>query len=166
MLQNKIDQDKEDIEAEMTMLAFTDGVDKDPAFDAGEKALESEGKAIDNKADGYEMKTGDVEGAERIRGMSGWRKYYYMKAKAEQHGKGFGSWMTANSSNPDYAVNGHTLASAPDAATRQAVAAKMAAKYMEPYSGMNTSFLVSTCILVCNRVWHLLPLQLLIMLDC
>ena len=45
-------------------------------------------------------------------------------------GQGFGSWMS-NAANPDYAVNFggqlYTLENAPDQATRQAVAAKMAA---------------------------------------
>ena len=145
LLQNKIDQDREDIEAEMTMLAFTDGIAADPAFDAAEAQLQRDGEAITGQADAYEMQTGDIEGAERVRNLSGWKKYYYAKAKVDQAGQGFGAWMTANAANPDYAVNvggqEYTLQSAPDGATRQAVAAKMASTYMRPYQGMNKSFL-------------------------
>ena len=170
LLGQQIETKKKDLEAEMTMLAFTDGVGADPTFDEQEKQLESDGKAITKRADSYEMKTGDVEGAERIRGMSGWGKYYYMKAKAQMAGDGFGAWMSANSTNPDYAVNvggtAYTLANAPDAATRQAVAAKMASGYMTPYQGLNKSFLGKYMFPGMQRVWHLLrQLLLLTMLD-
>ena len=68
-------------------------------------------------AGNYELKTGDVEGAEQIRGMSGWKKYGYMKARAGHCWSGFGQYMTDNSGNEQFSVNGYTLASAPDAAT-------------------------------------------------
>ena len=125
------------MEAEGTMLAFTDGMGLDPDFDAREAEIEKNGMAITKRADAYEMKTGDVETAERVRSMSGWKKYYYMKARAQMHGQGFGAFMDSNKANEDYGVNVggtvYTLASAPDQQTRQAVAAKMASSYMRPY---------------------------------
>ena len=145
MLDERQEQEKQDMEAEMTMLAFTDGVTADPEFDKQEKQLESTGKKIESAGNSYERDTGDVEGAERIRNLSGWKKYYYMKAKAQMAGEGFSGWMSANAENPEMAVNVggqmYTLASAPTAPIRQAVAAKMAATYMKPYSGLNKSFL-------------------------
>ena len=81
------------------------------------------------------METGDIETAEQVRSLTGWKKYGYAKAQMEMQGKSFGSWMDANASNPDYAVNVggqlYTLSNAPDSAVRQAVAAKMASSYMQ-----------------------------------
>ena len=72
-----------------------------------------------------------------------------MKARAEMAGNSFGSWMEENSTNEEYGVNVdgqvYTLASAPNSAIRSAVAAKMSASYLEPYRGVNRSFLVSIC---------------------
>ena len=140
-LQERHEDYKKNVEAEMTMLAFTDQMGVDPEFDKKEEQLEETGSAFNKQANDYEQQTGDVEGAERIRNLTGWEKYYYMKAKTQQAGKGFGAFMTTNATNDEFSVNGHTLASAPDAATRQAVAAKMASQYMTPYQGMNKSFL-------------------------
>lgn len=144
-LSERIEENKKDAEAEGTMLAFTDGMGVDPDFDAREAAIEKNGMAITQRADAYEMKTGDVETAERVRSLSGWKKYYYMKARAQMHGQGFGAFMDSNKANEEYGVNVggtvYTLASAPDQQTRQAVAAKMASSYMRPYQGLNKSFL-------------------------
>ena len=140
-VQERHEDYKKNVEADMTMLAFTDQMGVDPEFDEQERQLEETGRAFHKKAGDYEQQTGDVEGAERIRNLTGWEKYYYMKAKTQQAGKGFGAFMTTNATNDEFSVNGHTLASAPDAATRQAVAAKMASNYMTPYQGMNKSFL-------------------------
>ena len=145
LLQDKINENKENDLAEGAMLAFTEGMGVDPDFDAREAAIQKNGEAMVSRADAYEMKTGDVETAERVRSMSGWKKYGYAKAKMDMAGQGFGSWMESNAANPDYAVNIggqlYTLENAPDQATRQAVAAKMASSYMRPYAGMNKSFL-------------------------
>lgn len=145
LLDEQIEERKKDIEAEMTQLAFTDGVKEDPQFEENERQGEAQHNATKKVSDDYELSTGDVEGAERIRKLSGWEKYYYMKAKTQQAAKGFGSWMLANADNPEYAVNvggqTYTLSSANDPAIRQAVAAKMASKYMTPYQGLNNSFL-------------------------
>lgn len=144
-LQERIEEKKEDDMAEGAMLAFTEGMGVDPEFDAREKEIESSGKAITARADAYEQQTGDIETAERVRNLSGWKKYGYAKQKMDMVGRGFGAFMDNNASNADYGVNVggqvYTLASAPDQATRQAVAAKMATNYMRPYSGMNKSFL-------------------------
>ena len=144
-LQQRIDEKKEDDLAEGAMLAFTEGMGVDPDFDAREAEIEKTGQAVNARMDAYEMQTGDVETAERGRSLSGWKKYGYAKAKMDMHGQGFGSWMDANAANPDYGVNVggqvYTLSSAPDQATRQAVAAKMASSYIQPFSGMNKSFL-------------------------
>ena len=144
-LGDRLEEHKEDMEAEATMLAFTDGMGVDPEFDAREEQIEKTGQAYNARADAYEIRTGDVETAERVRSMSGWKKYYYMKARAQMHGQGFGAFMDTNKANEEYGVNVggqvYTLASAPDQATRQAVAAKMASSYMRPYQGLNKSFL-------------------------
>jgi len=95
-LSERIEDNKKDAEAEGTMLAFTDGMGVDPEFDAREAAIEKNGMAITQRADAYEMKTGDVETAERVRSLSGWKKYYYMKARAQMHGQGFGAFMDEN----------------------------------------------------------------------
>ena len=145
LLQEQIDKNKEDDLAEGAMLAFEEGFQPTSQFEAQEKEYEKTGSMMTNRAAAYERETNDVEGAERIRNLSGWKKYGYAKAKMQQAGDGFGTWMEANASNPEYAVNvggtEYTLANAPDAAIRQAVAAKMAQNYISPYGGMNRSFL-------------------------
>ncbi len=144
-LQDRIKVNKENDLAEGAMLAFTEGMAPDPNFDANEAAIEQQGSAMTSRADQYEMKTGDIETAQQVRDLSGWKKYGYAKAKMDMVGGGFGSWMDSNASNADYAVNVggqmYTLSNAPNQAIRQAVAAKMATSYMQPYSGMNKSFL-------------------------
>ena len=97
------------------------------------------------RADIYERKTGDIETAEQVRSLTGWKKYGYAKAQMEMAGKGFGAagWRPTQA-NEEFAVNVvkmHTLFIAPNQAIRQAVVAKMAATYMKPYAGMNKSFL-------------------------
>ena len=117
----------------------------DPGFEENESQIAKTGREINRSADAYEMETGDIETAEQVRSLTGWKKYGYAKAKMDMVGKSFGGWMDANASNPDYAVNVggqlYTLSNAPDSAIRQAVAAKMASSYIKPYSGMNKSFL-------------------------
>ena len=144
-MQDRIDQNKKNIENEMNMLAFTEGVPSDPVFDENEKQIDKTGAAISKRADAYERQTGDIEPAEQVRSLTGWRKYYYAKAKMEMAGKGFGAFMQTNAANEEFGVNVggqiYTLSSAPNQAIRQAVAAKMAASYMQPYSGMTKSFL-------------------------
>jgi hypothetical protein len=144
-LQDRIKENKENDLAEGAMLAFTEGMGVDPAFEQNEAAIEQQGSALTRRADMYEMQTGDIETAQQVRDLSGWKKYGYAKAKMDMVGGSFGSWMDSNASNDDYAVNVggqmYTLANAPNQAVRQAVAAKMASSYMQPYSGMNKSFL-------------------------
>ena len=141
----EIERRKEDDMAEGAMLAFTEGVAADKEFDRREAEIKREGEKVNANANAYEQQTGDIETAERVRSLTGWKKYGYAKAQMEMAAKGFGSFMESNKSNEEYAVNVggqmYTLASAPDQPTRQAVAAKMATAYMSPYSGMNKSFL-------------------------
>ena len=133
-------QRKED-QAEGAWLALSEGFEQDPDFDEQEKRLESEGAAIQSTGDDYERRTGDTEGGERIRGMSAAKKYGYWKAKMQMVGDGFGAFAEANAANAQYGFNGHTLSTAPDSATRQAIIAKMSTSYLKPYAGLNKSFL-------------------------
>ena len=117
-LQDRIDVNKENDMAEGAMLAFTEGMGADPAFDANEAAIDQSGSAMTRRADMYEMQTGDIETAQQVRDLSGWKKYGYAKAKMDMVGSSFGSWMDANASNADYAVNVggqmYTLSNAPN----------------------------------------------------
>ena len=144
-MQDRIDKKKKDDENEGAMLAFTEGVPSDPVFDENEKQIDKTGAAINMRADIYERRTGDIETAERVRNLTGWKKYGYAKAKMLMAGKSFGAFVSTNKSNEAFSVNVggqlYTLASAPNQAIRQAVTAKMATAYMQPYSGMNKSFL-------------------------
>ena len=144
-MQERIDKKKKDDLAEGAMLAFTEGVPSDPVFDENEKQIDKTGAAISKRADAYERQTGDIETAERVRNLTGWKKYGYAKAKMEMAGKNFGAFMLSNKNNEAFGVNVggqlYTLASAPNQSIRQAVAAKIATAYIEPHSGMNRSFL-------------------------
>ena len=79
---------KSDLEAEMTMLAYQDGFNPTKEFEESEKEFQKTGQQMDQRANNYQRDTGDYEGAERIRELSGWKKYYYEKARAEQAGQG------------------------------------------------------------------------------
>jgi hypothetical protein len=141
IMDEKAESMKADLEAEMTMLAYQDGVPANKEFDAQEKELEEGYKELNNRANKYQAETGDAEGAERIRNLSGWKKYYYNKAQAEQAGKGFAAFLSENSTR-QVPVNGKmvTLMSA-TAEERSAVVAYLSSEYMQPFQGMNKSFL-------------------------
>ena len=141
LLDEKVEDMKSNLQSEVAYDVFMEGIGPTEEFEKQEQALKTGSAPVDKNAGVYEKQTGDVEGAESIRNMTGWRGYYYKQAKAEQHGNNFGAFMNANAENPEYSVNGFTLASATDAATRQAVVAKMASNYMSPYKGLNKSFL-------------------------
>ena len=75
---------KSDLEAEMTMLVLI----KMGSIQL--KSLKNQEKELKKlvKGDGPMLptttskETGDYEGAERIRSLSGWKKYYYEKARS------------------------------------------------------------------------------------
>ena len=141
LMDEKAEQMKSDLEAEMTMLAYQDGFSPTKEFEESEKEFQKTGKEMDNRANTYQKETGDYEGAERIRSLSGWKRYYYEKARMEQAGQGFGAWLNENSSR-QVPVNGN-MVSLKQATTeeRAAVVAYLSSEYMRPFQGYNKSFL-------------------------
>ena len=96
------------------------------------------------RANTYEKETGDYEGAERIRSLSGWKKYYYEKARMEQAGQGFGAWLNENSSR-QVPVNGNMVSlNQANTEERAAVVAYLSSEYMRPYQQEQNRSLVST----------------------
>ena len=142
LMDEKVESMKSDLEAEMTALAYQDGVPTNKEFDAQEKELKDGYKELDGRAGKYQQATGDYEGAERIRGLSGWKKYYYAKAQAEMAGKGFGAWLNENAGRK-VPVPGGVMVSLKEANAEQraAVVAYLSSEYMRPFQGMNKSFL-------------------------
>ena len=135
LMDEKAEQMKSDMEAEMTMLAYQDGFSPTKEFEESEKEFQKTGKEMDNRANTYQKETGDYEGAERIRSLSGWKRYYYEKARMEQAGQGFGAWLNENSSR-QVPVNGN-MVSLKQATTeeRAAVVAYLSSEYMRPFQG-------------------------------
>ena len=141
LMTEKAEQMKSDLEAEMTMLAYQDGFNPTKEFEESEKEFQKTGQQMDQRANNYQRDTGDYEGAERIRELSGWKKYYYEKARAEQAGQGFGAWLNENASR-QVPVNGEMVSlkqSNPE--QRAAVVAYLSSEYMRSFQGYNKSFL-------------------------
>ena len=141
LMDEKAEAMKSDLEAEMTMLAYQDGFTPTKEFEESEKQLKKDGDKLNTNANNYQKETGDYEGAERIREFSGWKKYYYQKARAEMAGKGFGAWLNENASR-QVPVNGKMVSlKQANAEERAAVVAYLSSEYMRPFQGMNKSFL-------------------------
>ena len=141
IMDEKVETMKSNLEAEMTMLAYQDGVPVNKEFDAQEKELEEGYKEINSRANKYQAETGDAEGAERIRNLSGWKKYYYNKAIVQQAGNNFGAFLNENAGRA-VPVNGEMVSlKSANAEQRAAVVAYLSSEYMRPYQGMNKSFL-------------------------
>ena len=141
LMTEKAEQMKSDLEAEMTMLAYQDGFNPTKEFEESEKEFQKTGQQMDQRANNYQRDTGDYEGAERIRELSGWKKYYYEKARAEQAGQGFGAWLNENASR-QVPVNGEMVSlKQANPEQRAAVVAYLSSEYMRPYQGYNKSFL-------------------------
>lgn len=141
LMEDKAEQMKSDLEAEMTMLAYQDGFSPTKEFEQSEQGFQKTGKQMDERANIYQKETGDYEGAERIRELSGWKKYYYAKAQAEMAGKGFGAFLNENASR-QVPVNGEMVSlKQANAEQRAAVVAYLSSEYMQPFQGMNKSFL-------------------------
>jgi hypothetical protein len=141
IMDEKVETMKSNLEAEMTMLAYQDGVPANKEFDAQEKELEEGYKEINSRANKYQAETGDAEGAERIRNLSGWKKYYYNKAIVQQAGNNFGAFLNENAGRA-VPVNGEMVSlKSANAEQRAAVVAYLSSEYMRPYQGMNKSFL-------------------------
>ena len=141
LMSEKADKMKADLEAEMTMLAYQDGFNPTEEFEKEEAGFKKTGQEMDKRANTYQRETGDYEGAERIRELSGWKKYYYEKARMEQAGQGFGAWLNENSSR-QVPVNGNMVSlkqASPE--ERAAVVAYLSSEYMRPFQGYNKSFL-------------------------
>jgi hypothetical protein len=141
IMDEKAESMKSDLEAEMTMLAYQDGVPVNKEFDAQEKELEEGYKELDGRANKYQAETGDAEGAERIRNLSGWKEYYYNKAVVQQAGQGFGAFLNENAGRA-IPVNGEMVSlKSANPEQRAGVVAYLTSEYMQPYQGMNKSFL-------------------------
>ena len=141
LMDEKAEEMKSDLEAEMTMLAYQDGFNPTKEFEQSEKEFQKTGNQMNERANNYQKDTGDYEGAERIRELSGWKKYYYEKARAEQAGQGFGAWLNENSSR-QVPVNGEMVSlKQANPEQRAAVVAYLSSEYMRPYQGYNKSFL-------------------------
>ena len=141
LMDEKVETMKSDLEAEMTMLAYQDGFSPTKEFEESEKEFQKTGQEMDQRANNYQRETGDYEGAERVRNLSGWKKYYYEKARAEQAGQGFGAWLNENASR-QVPVNGEMVSlKQANPEQRAAVVAYLSSEYMRPYQGYNKSFL-------------------------
>ena len=141
LLDEKVQTMKDDLENEMAMLAYQDGFSPTKEFEQSEKQFQKDGNKLNTNANNYQKETGDYEGAERIRQFSGWKRYYYEKARAEQAGQGFGAWLNENSSR-QVPVNGEMVSlKQANPEQRAAVVAYLTSEYMRPYQGYNKSFL-------------------------
>ena len=127
-----------------------------------EKEFQKTGQQMDQRANNYQRETGDYEGAERIRELSGWKKYYYEKARAEQAGQGFGAWLNENAGR-QVPVNGEMVSLKQANAPARLLLSYLSSKNTcSPSRAITRASLVSTCSLVCRKDKHLVWLLCLL----
>ena len=135
----------ERVEQFYMMQAFTDGLPKEQtdAFDAQEKALEDGTAVVYNEAANLEAGGLSVEQIQKVRSLSGWAKYGYMRGLAMQGGQDYGTYFTNASTQLEVTVNGDTftLAEAQGSAQRAAAKAAIAESYISQYRGMSPELL-------------------------
>ena len=135
----------ERVEQFYMMQAFTDGLPKEQtdAFDAQEKALEDGTSVVYNEAANLEAGGLSVEQIQKVRSLSGWAKYGYMRGLAMQGGQDYGTYFTNASTQMQVTVGNRTftLAEAQGSAERAAAKAAIAESYISQYRGMNPELL-------------------------
>lgn len=135
----------ERVEQFYMMQAFTDGLPKEQtdAFDAQEKALEDGTSVVYNEAANLQAGGLSVEQVQKVRSLSGWAKYGYMRGLAMQGGQDYGTYFTNASTQMQVTVGDRTftLAEANGSAERAAAKAAIAESYISQYRGMSPELL-------------------------
>ena len=134
---------KEAMGQRATNDALMEGItpEQEQETEAVEAQIDSDGQAIRQAADNYEMETGDTETARKWYQGTAAYQVGYEKAKLGIAAAEFPAYYA--SQVPTYTINVDgrpvTMATA-DAAGREAIRTSIAADYLKPYSGYNVGF--------------------------
>ena len=111
------------------MLAYQDGFNPTKEFEESEKEFQKTGQQMDQRANNYQRDTGDYEGAERIRELSGGRNTT-TKSSCRTSWSRFGAWLNENASR-QVPVNGEMVSlKQANPEQRAAVVAYLSSEYM------------------------------------
>ena len=124
------------------MNAYTEGVSPadEKEFDEKEALLEQTKVAAEKDAADAEANGASVFTGEKIRKMSGWEKYGYVKGRMQIHSQGFPLFIAQNSDR-EFTVNGEafTLNSAKTPEQQAAALQGLLAEYIDPYKEYSTA---------------------------
>jgi len=122
------------------MQAYTDMLspEESATFDAQEKALQDGTTVVYDEAGKLESGGIPTEALEKVRNLSGWAKYGYMRGLVEQGGANYGTYFTNASDNLQVTVGDRTftLNDAANGAERAAAKAAIAEGYLSQYKGI------------------------------
>ena len=138
----KKEQDERDIE-EGTMLAYTEGVDMSD-FDQTEAELTQAESATNQAADEYTENGGDVFVADKIRSLSGAKRYGYEKGIAQKAAASYPAYYAAAREEATLTIGERQVTyDMPDLQPEEKAAldAHVRAKYFKQFSGYNPKFL-------------------------
>ena len=127
------------------MQAMTEGIspEEEAEFEAGEAALK-EGKVVaDKAAEQIQQETGDVFVADRVRGMSSWERYGYMKGQVANAAAAYPAFLAMAKEDASVVINGKTVtfANADSPEEFAALQAKVTNEYLKQFAGMNPALL-------------------------
>ena len=124
------------------MNAYTEGVPEDVQkdFDEKEAMLDATKVAAEKDAADAEANGATVFTGEKIRKMSGWEKYGYVKGRMQIHAQGFPLFIAQNSDR-QFNVGGETftLNSAKTPEQQAAALSGLLSEYVDPYKEYNTA---------------------------
>ena len=127
------------------MQAMTDGVslEEQAEFEAQEAVLKEGKVAADKAAEQVQEDTGDVFVADRVRGMSSWERYGYLKGQVMNAATNYPVYLAEAKANASIVIDGKTVtfdnASTPEELA--ALQAQVTSEYLEQFNGVNPALL-------------------------
>ena len=135
----------EQVEQYYLMQAYTDGVNpqETQALEEQEAALKDGATLVNDEAGKLESGGISVDAIKKLRSLSGWAKYGYMRGLLEQAGSGYGNYFTQASTQMEVTVGDETftLANAQTGPQRAAAKAAIADSYLSQFRGANPALL-------------------------
>ena len=127
------------------MQAMTEGIspEEEAQFEADEAALKEGKVAADKAAEEVQQETGNVFVADRVRSMSSWERYGYMKGQIMNAASNYPAFLAAAKDEVSVVINGKTItfenATTPEELA--ALQAKVSSEYLKQFTGTNPALL-------------------------
>lgn len=127
------------------MQAMTDGIspEEEAEFEADEAALKEGKVAADKAAEQVQEETGNVFVADRVRGMSSWERYGYMKGQVMNAATNYPVYLAEAKANASIVIDGKTVTfdNAETPEELAALQAQVTSEYLEQFNGANPAML-------------------------